>query len=163
RPLHPRGGAVAGVRPAAADRRGQQPARALPAVRLHGGPAQRRGATLAVAQGRRSAAGQARRRLQPGAHGAGGAGLHAGRAARLLPALTGLDAELGPELLAVRHGVTRFRITLLCFEAAYRGGKFASPFYRHGRWLKPEELASYPVSTPQRKLIRAAAGAARQL
>ncbi len=84
-------------------------------------------------------------------------------AARLLPALTGLDAELGPELMTVRHGVTRFRITLVCFEAICRGGTFASSFYSRGLWLRPQELAAYPVSTPQRKLTRAAAGAARQL
>jgi A/G-specific adenine glycosylase len=83
-------------------------------------------------------------------------------AARLLGPLTGLDAELGPELLTVRHGVTRFQITLVCLEAEYRGGTFASEVYARGLWLRPGELAKYPVSSPQRKLMKAIAGAARQ-
>jgi A/G-specific adenine glycosylase len=83
-------------------------------------------------------------------------------AARLLGPLTGLTADLGPELLTVRHGVTRFRITLVCLEAEYRGGRFRSEFYSRGLWLRPAELAEYPVSTPQRRLARAVAGAVRQ-
>jgi A/G-specific adenine glycosylase len=83
-------------------------------------------------------------------------------AGRLLGPLTGLEAELGPELMTVRHGVTRFRITLVCLEAEYRGGKFASEAYTRGVWLRPAELAHYPVSTPQRKLMKALARAVRQ-
>ena len=51
------------------------------------------------------------------------------RPRRLLPELTGLRARLGPELLTLRHGVTRFRITLVCFEAEYLSGDFRSAFY----------------------------------
>jgi A/G-specific adenine glycosylase len=83
-------------------------------------------------------------------------------AARLLGPLTGIEAELGSELLTVRHGVTRFRITLVALEAAYRRGRFASPFYARGAWLRPAELSAYPVSTPQRQLARAVAAATRQ-
>jgi A/G-specific adenine glycosylase len=83
-------------------------------------------------------------------------------AGRLLAPLTGLEAALGPELLTVRHGITRFQITLVCLEADYKGGEFASAVYARGRWLRPAELAGYPVSTPQRKLARALAGAVRQ-
>jgi A/G-specific adenine glycosylase len=83
-------------------------------------------------------------------------------AGRLLGPLTGLEAELGPELLTVRHGVTRFQITLVCLEAEYRGGEFASAAYARGLWLRPAELARYPVSAPQRKLTQALSSAARQ-
>jgi A/G-specific adenine glycosylase len=83
-------------------------------------------------------------------------------AARLLEPLTGLSVDVGPELLTVRHGVTRFRITLVCLEAEYRGGRFRSAFYDRGLWLRPAELADYPVSVPQRQLTRAVAGAVRQ-
>ena len=83
-------------------------------------------------------------------------------AERLLQPLTGLSAALGSELLTVRHGVTRFRITLVCLEAEYRGGKFRSEFYDRGIWLRPAELAEYPVSVPQRRLARAVAAAVRQ-
>jgi A/G-specific adenine glycosylase len=87
---------------------------------------------------------------------------HEAAAERLLGPLTGLTADLGPELLTVRHGVTRFRITLVCLEAEYRGGKFRSAFYDRGLWLRPAELANHPVSVPQRQLARAVAGRVRQ-
>jgi len=57
-------------------------------------------------------------------------------------------------LLTLRHGVTRFQITLVCFEAKHTAGEFNSPFYREGLWLPPEELANYPVSAPQRRLAQ---------
>jgi A/G-specific adenine glycosylase len=81
---------------------------------------------------------------------------------RLLGPLTGFAADLGPELLTVRHGVTRFRITLVCLEADYRGGRFRSEFYSRGKWLRPAELSDYPVSVPQRELMTAVAAARRQ-
>jgi A/G-specific adenine glycosylase len=76
-------------------------------------------------------------------------------AERLVVQLTGLRARLGAELLTVRHGVTRFRITLVCFRATYQGGRFRSPFYPRAEWLLPEQLHDYPVSRPQRHLIQA--------
>jgi A/G-specific adenine glycosylase len=82
-------------------------------------------------------------------------------AARLLSRI-GLAADLGPEVLTVRHGVTRFQITMVCLEAAYRSGAFAAGDYARGRWLRPAELTEYPVSSPQRKLLRAVAAAGRQ-
>jgi A/G-specific adenine glycosylase len=74
-------------------------------------------------------------------------------ALRILVELTGLQADLGPELLTIHYGVTRFRITLVCFEAMFRGGTFASSFYRRAEWAPPTALADYPVSVPQRRLI----------
>ena len=73
---------------------------------------------------------------------------------RVVAELTGVQAVRGPELLTIRHGVTRFHITLVCFEAEYTDGEFASPFYRAGLWLPPRELSQYPVSAPQRRLAR---------
>jgi A/G-specific adenine glycosylase len=80
---------------------------------------------------------------------------HEGGALRLLGELTGLAGDLGPELLTIRHGVTRFRITLVCFEAVYRKGTFASDFYQQGSWVELPELRNYPVSAPQRRLAQA--------
>jgi A/G-specific adenine glycosylase len=77
---------------------------------------------------------------------------HEEAAARLARELTGLKVALGGELLTVRHGVTRFRITMVCFEARHAGGAFRSSFYRQGKWVSPGELAGYPVSAPQRRL-----------
>jgi A/G-specific adenine glycosylase len=87
---------------------------------------------------------------------------HEEAAARLVPRLTGVRADLGPELLTLRHGVNHHHITLVCFEARYRGGRFRSRFYPRGLWLRPSELPGYPVSAPQRRLARALTAPARQ-
>jgi A/G-specific adenine glycosylase len=76
-------------------------------------------------------------------------------AARKLIALSGLTAEPGPELMTLRYGVTRFRMTMVCLEAAARTKAFKSAYYEEGRWLKPAELAGFPVSSAQRKLAAA--------
>jgi A/G-specific adenine glycosylase len=51
---------------------------------------------------------------------------HEQAAQRLVLELTGMKAALGSELLRLRHGVTRFRITMVCFEATYLGGQYQS-------------------------------------
>jgi A/G-specific adenine glycosylase len=83
---------------------------------------------------------------------------HEVAAARLLTALTGVRAAIGPELLTLRHAITRYRVTLVCFEAKYRGGKFSSSFYSQGRWVVPDQLPSFPVSSPQRRLAQSLVG-----
>jgi A/G-specific adenine glycosylase len=75
-------------------------------------------------------------------------------AARILTELTGLRADLGAEIMTIKHGLTRFRITLVCFAAHYRRGKFASAFYAQGRWVEPAQLRDFPVSAPQRRLAQ---------
>jgi A/G-specific adenine glycosylase len=80
---------------------------------------------------------------------------HDEAARRVVAELTGLEARLGPELLTVRHGITRFRVTLVCFEAEFVAGTFHSLLYVRGEWLSPTALASYPVSSPQRRLAAA--------
>ncbi len=82
-------------------------------------------------------------------------------AARLLPELTGLRARLGAELVTLRHGVTRFRITLVCFEAEHLSGEFRSAFYQQAAWLAPPELTGHPVSAPQRRLAERVADSGR--
>src|SRR4051794_40052717 len=42
---------------------------------------------------------------------------HDAGARRLAGELAGLEVCLGPELTTIRHGITRFQITLVCFEA----------------------------------------------
>jgi len=79
---------------------------------------------------------------------------HEQAAARLLREATGLEADLGGELLTLKHGITRFRITLVCFEAAHRKGSFRPGLYVRGEWVKPQQLATYPVSSPQRRLAQ---------
>src|SRR4051812_48368473 len=76
-------------------------------------------------------------------------------AARALIASLGLTAEPGPELMTLRYGVTRFRMTMVCLEAAARTRAFRSAYYEEGRWVRPAELAAFPVSSAQRKLAAA--------
>jgi len=83
-------------------------------------------------------------------------------ASRLLRQLTGLSVKVGSELLTIRHDITRYRITLTCFEAEYAGGEFQSAFYVAGRWLSLADLAAYPVSSPQRRLARFLLSPSRQ-
>jgi A/G-specific adenine glycosylase len=74
---------------------------------------------------------------------------------RLLRETTGLEAEIGPEIMTIRHGITRFRITMICVEAVFRVGEFRSSYYTQGMWVTPESLSSFPVSSPQRRLADA--------
>lgn len=83
-------------------------------------------------------------------------------AARRLALESGVQAEAGEPLTTIRHGVTRFAITLACVEADYRSGEFRPGNYSAGLWLPPEELASLPVSSPQRKLAKLVAARMRQ-
>jgi A/G-specific adenine glycosylase len=76
-------------------------------------------------------------------------------AVRRLLASVGLAAEPGGELMTIRYGVTRFRMTMVCLEADCRSRAFRPDYYVEGRWLQPAEVAEYPVSTPQRKLAAA--------
>lgn len=64
--------------------------------------------------------------------------------------LTGLRVGPGAKLTTIKHGVTRFRITLDCYEATCRGGRLK----RGGevRWVKIGELESYPLSVTGRKI-----------
>jgi hypothetical protein len=51
---------------------------------------------------------------------------------------------------------------MVCLEAAYLAGTFASPFYPRARWLTPHQLNDLPVSVPQRRLTRALTGPRQQ-
>jgi A/G-specific adenine glycosylase len=65
---------------------------------------------------------------------------------------TGIRCLPGPLVKRLRHGVTRFRITLDCYEATYAGGRARSASGASVRWIKREELEHLPLSTTGRKL-----------
>ena len=67
---------------------------------------------------------------------------------------TGILAEPGRHLKTITHGVTRFRITLDCYDARYVSGPNTQPNTTQIRWLRPAELAHYPLNTTGRKLAR---------
>lgn len=72
--------------------------------------------------------------------------------------LTGVAIELGPLRATLKHGVTRFRITLACHDARHLAG---GP--RGGgdtlRWVRPDALDDYPLSSTGRKIARLIAAA----
>jgi A/G-specific adenine glycosylase len=72
-------------------------------------------------------------------------------ALRLINSLQ-VRARLGAALTTIRYAVTRFRMTMTCFEAKAQVATFDSAYYEEGRWLRAAEVANYPLSTPQRKL-----------
>ena len=69
---------------------------------------------------------------------------------------TGACIRVGRRLTTIRHGVTRFRITLDCYEAECVSGASRPADPSALRWLKPSELEGYPLSTTGRQLGRLA-------
>ncbi|HEX6984664.1 MAG TPA: NUDIX domain-containing protein, partial [Planctomycetaceae bacterium] len=63
---------------------------------------------------------------------------------------TGVRIRLGEPFAELRHGVTRFRIRVVCFEAAYRTGAVADP--EAVRWVTPAELGGLALSRTGRRL-----------
>jgi A/G-specific adenine glycosylase len=68
--------------------------------------------------------------------------------------LTGVSIQLGEHIATLKHGVTRYRITLHCYHATQRSSKVTSAAMKHGtiRWIEPRELHDLPLSTTGRKL-----------
>lgn len=73
---------------------------------------------------------------------------------------TGITIDEAEHFATLRHSVTRFRITLDCFTATCtdRAPRHNARSTKNGltekRWVKPEELDDYPLSTTGRKLAR---------
>ncbi len=67
-------------------------------------------------------------------------------------AATGIEIENIRPLTTLRHGVTRFRITLECYEACAAGSPVRTKPPLETRWLSPAELADYPLNTTGRTL-----------
>jgi A/G-specific adenine glycosylase len=65
---------------------------------------------------------------------------------------TGVTIEPGGVLKTIKHGVTRFRITLDCYEALPAGGRVRSTAERPVRWTPLAELAHLPLSVSGRKI-----------
>ena len=67
---------------------------------------------------------------------------------------TGVTCRLGPLQKTIKHGVTRYRITLDCYRATYISGRPQASRNAEVRWVAPLELADLPLSTTGRKLAR---------
>jgi A/G-specific adenine glycosylase len=67
---------------------------------------------------------------------------------------TGVDIDAGNLLTTLKHGVTRYRITLECYEARALRGRVRSTKERPVRWLSVGELTDLPLSVTGRKLAK---------
>jgi A/G-specific adenine glycosylase len=67
---------------------------------------------------------------------------------------TGVAIDCAALVATLKHGVTRFRITLDCYEARPIGGRVRSTPVRPVRWTPRRELAELPLSVTGRKLAR---------
>jgi len=72
--------------------------------------------------------------------------------------LCGVVVRPAERIETIKHGVTRFRITLDCYRADYVGRAHRPPAAPELKWLRPNELDGYPLSTTGRKLAKLADG-----
>jgi A/G-specific adenine glycosylase len=70
--------------------------------------------------------------------------------------LTGLSITSGPRIATLKHGVTRFRITLHCHEAklAHGADSKCPPRTENTRWVPIKDLKEYPLSVTGRRISR---------
>jgi A/G-specific adenine glycosylase len=69
-----------------------------------------------------------------------------------LQAQTGIKCKPRDLLKTMKHGVTRYRITLQCYDAWYVGGRTRSTTHSSVRWAALAELPALPLSTTGRKI-----------
>ncbi|MEQ8209957.1 MAG: A/G-specific adenine glycosylase [Lacipirellulaceae bacterium] len=74
--------------------------------------------------------------------------------ARKVSQQTGITIGNAQLLKTLKHGVTRFRITLDCFEADCNGGRVRSTKEKPVRWVSASELAELPLSVTGRKIAK---------
>jgi A/G-specific adenine glycosylase len=67
---------------------------------------------------------------------------------------TGVLIRPGRRLESFKHSVTRFRITLDCYEADHISGPARRTDRPRMRWLKAAQLEQYPLCTTGRKICR---------
>jgi A/G-specific adenine glycosylase len=72
--------------------------------------------------------------------------------ARRLLVNLGVSPRLDRELSTIRYGVTRFRMTMTCFSANARSRIKLPAYYEESRWVRPDQLHRFPISSPQRRL-----------
>jgi A/G-specific adenine glycosylase len=78
---------------------------------------------------------------------------------RKVLAQTGITCSPAPLWKTLKHGVTRFRITLDCYHAPYVAGRARTSNGRVVRWVPLAELPALPLSTTGRRIARIVVGA----
>lgn len=76
--------------------------------------------------------------------------------------LTNLTIQPAERLTVIKHGVTRFRITLECYEARCLAGALPRGRKSPHRWVTPPELNNFPLSVTARRISRLIARHATQ-
>jgi A/G-specific adenine glycosylase len=69
-----------------------------------------------------------------------------------LQAQTGIRCEPPILFKTIKHGVTRYRITLDCYRAACRNGSAVATGAESVRWFRRNELGNLPLSTTGRRI-----------
>ena len=69
-----------------------------------------------------------------------------------LQAQTGVTCSIPIRLNTMRHGITRYRITLDCYQARHLAGRARAPNGSAIRWTAISELPALPLSTTGRKI-----------
>ena len=67
--------------------------------------------------------------------------------------LTGIGVRMGERLARIKHGVTRFRITLECYDADYVVSE-PGPSRNLQKWVTRSRLQEYPLSVTGRRISR---------
>ncbi len=75
-----------------------------------------------------------------------------GELGRCVASQLGMQTTIGPCLTVIKHGVTRFRITLSCYRARWISGR--RPPKSDWRWVWPSQLDAYPLNVTGRKIAR---------
>ena len=78
---------------------------------------------------------------------------HDAGAQRLLDRL-GLQGRAAEDIGTIRHTVTRFNITMTCLLIHHQRGDPKTTEYNDAAWVRADELTSYPLSAPQRRIAR---------
>ena len=65
---------------------------------------------------------------------------------------TGLVVDRCVPVTTIKHTVTRFRITLACFEATAKSGRVKSASFADTCWIDPSDLPEFALNTTARRL-----------
>lgn len=68
--------------------------------------------------------------------------------------IVGVQVAPGERLTTLHHGVTRFRIELACYHAAYHSGRVNRANSQNVKWVFPKELEGLALSVTARKIAR---------
>jgi A/G-specific adenine glycosylase len=66
----------------------------------------------------------------------------------------GVQGKVTQEITTIRHTVTRFNITMTCFQVCHQRGNVNATKYHDTAWIGIDDLASFPLSVPQRRLAK---------